>query len=256
MIDLHCHILPSMDDGARDLGTALNMARIAVSDGVAGIVCTPHILPGLYHNTGSRIFAAIAGLRDALSQSNIALDLFSGADAHMAPHFIDKIESGKILTLAHSRYVLVEPPHHIAPIRLEQFFFELLAANYVPILTHPERLMWLPDRFDTIKYLVRSGVWMQITAGSLLGKFGRRSNYWAERMLDEGIVHVIASDAHDDSWRPPDLSLARKAASRWVGQDETTNLVSTRPRGVIENVAASDLPPPPALSIPPLSIPA
>lgn len=245
MIDLHCHILPGIDDGARNLDTAHEMARIAWSEGVEAIACTPHILPGLYHNAGPQILVKIGELRDALLQSDIALDLLSGSDAHMTSHFIDKIRSGEILTLAHSRYVLVEPPHNVAPIRLEQFFLELLIAGYVPILTHPERLGWIVDRFDMIRRLARHGVWLQVTAGSLIGKFGRHARYWAERMLDEGIVHILASDAHDDRQRPPNLSIGREVAARRAGRQEAINLVSTRPRGVIKNAAPSDLPLPP-----------
>jgi protein-tyrosine phosphatase len=160
----------------------------------------------------------------------------------MTPGFVAKLYAGEILTLARSRYVLVELPRHVAPIRMEQFFAGVLHAGYVPILTHPERLMWIGDRYTAIERLACSGVWMQITASSLTGKFGRRARYWAERMLAEGLVHILASDAHDAQARPPDLSRGWEAAARWVGHRQATHLVSTRPRGVIENEAPSNLP--------------
>ena len=119
-----------------------------------------------------------------------------------------ELRSGQLLSLADTRYVLVEPPHHVAPPRLEDLFFNLLVAGYVPILTHPERLTWIKDpTIQTVQRLVRAGVWMQITAGSLAGAFGRNARYWAERMLDEGCVHILATDAHDVNRRPPNLSL-------------------------------------------------
>src|SRR5690606_29532618 len=110
---------------------------------------------------------------------------------------------GRLLTLADTRYVLVEPPHHVAPPRLEDLFFALSAAGYVPILTHPERLSWINTHYDAIKRLADAGVWMQLTAGSLTGAFGRNARYWAERMLDEGRAHILATDAHDTVRRPP-----------------------------------------------------
>jgi protein-tyrosine phosphatase len=152
------------------------------------------------------------------------------------------LQSGHLLSLADSRYVLVEPPHHVAPPRMEDLFFNLLIAGYVPILTHPERLTWIESYYATIEKLVHAGVWMQITAGSLAGAFGRRPRYWSERLLDEGYVHIVATDAHDLNRRPPNLSQGRDLASKRVGEAEAEHLVQTRPRGVLANELPSNLP--------------
>jgi protein-tyrosine phosphatase len=242
MIDLHCHMLPGMDDGAPNLETSLAMARMAVADGISVVVCTPHIRPGLYHNTGPKIAAAPNRFRAALKAAGIALGLAFGADAHMALHFTKKLKAREIPTLADSRYVLVEPPHHVAPIRLEQFFLEILSAGYVPILTHPERLHWIAEGYGMIERLNRRGIWMQITAGSLTGNFGREPRYWSERMLADGLVQILATDAHDTHYRAPGLSKGWEAAAKRVGEREATHLVLTRPRGVIENDPPSNLP--------------
>ena len=244
MIDLHCHILPGVDDGAPDLPVSLAMARIFVNQGVTAVACTPHILPGLYHNTGPAIRLAVQQLQVALDQEGIPLVLATGADVHMAPDFVAGLRSGHLLSIADSRYVLVEPPHHTAPPQLEDFFFNLIVAGYVPVLTHPERLSWVPSRYETIKKLVGAGVWMQITAGSFTGAFGRNALYWAERMLDDGCVHLIASDAHDAERRPPDLAAGREFATKRVGAEEAQCLVLTRPMGILKDEAPSSLPGP------------
>lgn len=244
MIDLHSHILPGIDDGAADISVSLAMAKTWVADGVSAVACTPHILPGLYQNTGPQIRIAVQQLQEALDQEGISLRLVTGSDAHMAPNFVAEVRSGQILTIADSRYVLVEPPHHIAPPQIEDFFFNLLVAGYVPILTHPERLSWVPSRYDTIQRLAKAGVWMQITAGSVTGAFGRNAQYWAERMLDEGCVHILATDAHDNSWRPPCLSKGWEAAAKRVGDAEAQHLVLTRPAGILNNEAPTKLPMP------------
>ncbi len=246
MIDLHCHILPGIDDGAANLGVSLGMAQASVADGVSLVVCTPHILPGLYHNAGPQIASAVQHLQDALGQEGIPLRLVAGADVHMVPDLIAGLRSGWIPSIAGSRYVLVEPPHHTAPPQLESFFFSLLVEGFVPILTHPERLNWLQYRYEVIRQLVRAGVWMQITSGSLTGAFGRNAQRWAYRMLDEGCVHILATDAHDTHRRPPDLSRGRDAAAARVGIEEAEHLVLTRPLGVIENEAPANLPRPAA----------
>lgn len=143
MIDLHCHILSGIDDGAADLSVSIEMARAFVMDGVAVVACTPHILPGLYANSGPQIRAATARLQQTLDEEGIPLRLITGADNHITPNFVAELRAGHLLSLADTRYVLVEPPHHIVPPRMEDLFFNLLVAGYVPILTYPERLSWI-----------------------------------------------------------------------------------------------------------------
>jgi protein-tyrosine phosphatase len=122
VIDLHCHILPGIDDGAPDLSVALAMAEASVADGVQLLACTPHILPGVYHNTGPQIRSAVQLLQQHLDAHGIPLRLTTGADVHIVPDFVAGLSSGHLLTLADSRYVLVEPPHH-APPRLKDLMF-------------------------------------------------------------------------------------------------------------------------------------
>ncbi|MEL6373403.1 MAG: CpsB/CapC family capsule biosynthesis tyrosine phosphatase [Pseudomonadota bacterium] len=242
MIDLHSHILPAIDDGAADLDMALVMARMAVADGVRVQACTPHILPGLYHNSGPDIRAHVAALQQALNENDIPLHLVTGADVHICPDFVAGLRDGRYLTLADTRYVLVEPPHNTAPARLEDLFASIQAAGYVPILTHPERLKWIRSHYPLMERLTATGVWMQITTGSLTGAFGREPLYWAERMLDEGAVHILASDAHNTDRRPPNMRAGYECASVRVGESEARHLVETRPMGILQNVAPQDLP--------------
>jgi protein-tyrosine phosphatase len=245
LIDLHCHILPGIDDGAPDLDTALEMARMAVADGITVTACTPHIYPGLYENDGDGIRAAIVSLQGHLDGAGIPLRLVEGADVHLAPDLVSGLKSGRVPSLNGSRYFLFEPPHHVAPPRIEDSAFALLAAGYVPVVTHPERLSWIDTHYDVFKRLARGGCWMQLTAGAVTGRFGRRVKCWSERMLDEGMVHLLATDAHNLGSRAPRLAEARDAAARRLGEEEATHLVSTRPQGILDNLPPSQLPAPP-----------
>lgn len=244
MYDLHSHILPGIDDGASELALSLNMARAYSDQGVEVVACTPHILPGLYHNTGPGITKAVAELQRHVDDAGIPLLLTTGADNHVVPDFVSGLASGHLLPVGGSRYVLVEPPHHVAPSRLDEFFFSILVAGYVPVLTHPERLTWIESKYNVMMELANRGVWMQITSGSLRGKFGSRPKYWAERMLDEGLVHILATDAHNMERRPPDLLKGREAAEKRVGAREATDLVVTRPAGILANMPPDALPAP------------
>jgi protein-tyrosine phosphatase len=244
VIDLHSHILPGIDDGAADLSLSLEMARIAASQDVVVQACTPHIFPGVYNNTGPQIRQAVADLQRELDDAGIELTLVCGADAHMVPNMVAGLRGGTILSIADTRYVLVEPPHHVAPPRVDAFFFDLLAAGYVPVLTHPERLRWIEAHYETFVRLARAGVWMQVTSGSLTGAFGARPKYWAERMLDEGLIHILASDAHGVRRRKPDLAEGRAAAEKWVGAEEAEQLTYLRPYAMLEDADPSTVRPP------------
>jgi protein-tyrosine phosphatase len=243
MIDLHSHILPGLDDGAASLAVSIDMARAYVAQGVECVACTPHILPGLYHNTGPQIRSDLRKLQQSLNSAEIPLRLVTGADNHMVQNFVARLRDGHLLTLADSRYVLIEPPHHLAPPQLENLCFDVLAACYVPILTHPERLTWIEGNYNKVQGLAARGVWMQVTSGSLLGRFGRRAQYWAERMLSEGLVQILATDAHDNSRRPPDLFQGRAAAERLIGAHNAEYLVATHPMIVLSNNSPKDCTP-------------
>jgi protein-tyrosine phosphatase len=250
LIDLHCHLLPGIDDGAKDLATSLAMARMAAADGISTIVCTPHILPGVYNNTGPIIREAVARLCEKISGAGIPIRILAGADVHIAPDLDVRLADGRALAINNSRYLLLEPPHHQLPRRLEDLIFGLQAAGYVPIVTHPERLSWIEGHYDLMKRLVDNSVLMQITAGSLTGRFGRRPRYWAERMLDDGLCHVLATDAHDTEKRPPRMSEARELVAQRLGEDEATNVVLKRACGILENLSPAQLPALPAARAP------
>ncbi len=242
MIDLHCHLLPGIDDGAPNLDTALSMARTAAADGIAVTACTPHIYPGLYENNGPAIRQAVAELQTRLTDAGIALQLTHGADTHLTPTLVEGLRDGRIPSLNDSRYFLLEPPHHVAPPRLTETVFSLLAAGYVPVITHPERLSWIEDHYETFLELARRGAWLQVTAGSLTGRFGAAARYWGERLLDEGWVHILATDSHGVDRRPPLLAEGQQAAVRWVGAEEAYHLVETRPQGILDNRTPEQLP--------------
>ena len=165
-----------------------------------------------------------------------------GADTHLAPDLVGQIKAGKVPTLNGSRYFLFEPPHHVAPPRIEDTVFSLLAAGFVPVITHPERLTWIEEHYPVFERMVTSGAWIQLTAGSVTGRFGPRPKYWAERIMDEGLCHILATDSHHIDRRPPFLAEARDAAAKRLGAQEAEHLVVTRPQGILDNISPNELP--------------
>jgi protein-tyrosine phosphatase len=246
MIDLHSHILPGIDDGSSSLAMSLDMARIAVKDGIRIMACTPHIYPGLYQNHKAGIIAARDALQGALDENGIALQLTIGADVHLVPGVLDGLRAGTIPSLHSTRYVLLEPSHHVAPPRFAESVFQLVTAGYVPVITHPERLTWIKDHFETMAQLTRQGAWLQVTAGALTGLFGPGPKYWAERFIGEGLTHVLATDAHSSTRRVPVLSEGLAVAEKLVGAEEARQMVHGRPSALMSNVPPSQVTPLPA----------
>ncbi len=238
MIDLHCHLLPGVDDGSPDIETSIAMARMAAADGIQVMACTPHFMPGVYDNESTDVRVRVANLQDHINQAGIDLSVVTGSDAHIRPDFLPCLRDGRILRVNDSRYVLFEPPHNIAPQRMEDLLFNIVVAGFVPVLTHPERLKWIETNFEIFERLVGVGVWMQITGGSLTGRFGKRPQYWAEKMLGSGMVHILATDAHNLTSRPPILSEARELAVKALGRDEADNLVLVRPVNILDDQPA------------------
>ena len=247
MYDVHCHILPGVDDGAKTPETAVDMARMAVADGITHLACTPHIYPGLFENDAASIASALQAFRKLLDEAGIALELGYGADIQVVPELMGKLRSGAFPTINGSRYFLFEPPHHVPLVNFSRFVADALSAGFVPVITHPERLSWLEDHYDEFMSVAREGAWLQITAGSLTGRFGKAPRYWAERMLDEGVVHLLATDAHNLRSRPPLLSEGEAAAVRFVGSGEARRLVHDRPAVIWRNGDPAQVRRPPGL---------
>ena len=196
MIDLHCHMLPGIDDGAQTLPVALEMARMAAADGITTTFCTPHIYPGLYENSGPDIQRRVKNLQLVLRDKGVALNLNFGADAHLVPELLAGVSTCRVPTLGGSLYLLLEPPHHVRPPGFTDSVFRIITAGYTPILTHPERLSWYGAHVADFVDLAKSGAWLQVTGGALIGRFGKAAQRHAEQLVGEGWCDVLASDGH------------------------------------------------------------
>ncbi len=241
MYDVHCHILPDIDDGARNLDMALAMARIAVDDGITHMACTPHIYPTLFENTPQGIESAVNAFRHQLEINSIPLELNYGADIQVVPELVSHLHSGTFPSICGSRYFLFEPPHHVPLVHFQRFIDDSLSAGFVPVITHPERLTWIDGHYQEFVQAAEAGAWIQITAGSVAGRFGKEPGYWSERMLDDGIVHVLATDAHNTRSRAPLLAEARAVAAKIVGESESWRLVLDRPRMIWQDADPGDV---------------
>lgn len=212
MIDLHTHIVPGIDDGPRRLEQSLAMARAAAGGGTRVMVATPHVSWD-YENRAEGIKAAVLELNGALVREGIALEVRTGAevDASYSSELGDS--ELRALRIGGGDALLVECPLTVAAAPLDATVLRLHRRGYRTVLAHPERSPTMRAQPGRLEAMIRAGAITSITAGSLLGQFGREVRRFSFWMLEEGLVHNVASDAHDTVRRPPSLRDALMAAA-------------------------------------------
>jgi len=217
MIDIHTHILPGIDDGVKTEDDAVEFARMAAEDGVRTIVATPHCRDGFYVNERADVLAMTATLRERLARESVEVELVAGAEVHICPELVERILDGRAPTLGNNgKTLLLELSLTQYPVELENLIFQLKLAGVVPILAHPERIRFFEDDIGRYEALVRLGAYGQITTGSLLGEFGRKTQEFSRELVRKGLIHVVATDAHNVRGRPPIMSEAVEALTSLV----------------------------------------
>lgn len=237
MIDLHCHILPGVDDGSSSEEESCRMARLAVESGVTAVCATPHCnVPGCFDNYRTEAleerFLCLARL---LGERDIPLRLYAGMEVYVTPETPRHLLEGKLLTLGGSRYLLVEfgfeAPFSFAQRMLE----EISAAGAVPVVAHPERYRFAQEDRGCLLRWIEAGWALQINKGSLFGRFGRRAARTAHWCLGEGCMHLIGSDAHSPYRRTPWLEDARSYVAEYTAPEIADFLLEENPRHMLEN---------------------
>ena len=232
MIDLHCHLLPGIDDGPQTLAEALEMARIAVANGIEEAHVTPHLHPGRWDNDLPKIAAAVESYRAALATAGIPLEIGFAAEVRLDYEILPLIDAGRVPflgTLEGYQVLLLEFPHSHVPVGADKFVAWLLARNIRPLIAHPERNKDLMREPDKLEPFVREGCLVQVTADAVAGGFGELCAQRAREFLERGWVSVLASDAHDTAERPPRMAPGRDAAAKIVGEAEALRLVYGTP---------------------------
>ena len=236
MVDIHSHVLPEMDDGAKNLDEAIEMCTMAASDGIDTMVATPHMGNGAHENNRDAVVRAIEELNAALkAQGEIPIRLLPGADNHISERLDRLLETGEAMTVNdNGRYILVEFPKHIMPPRYLDWLFETKLKGITPIFTHPERHTVIQNSTDVLREWVQRGGLVQITAMSITGEFGPNTRRCAEDLLRHHLVHAVASDAHSKTHRRPILSKALKATKDLVDPDYAEKLFNEFPLAIVD----------------------
>ena len=234
-IDIHCHIMPGVDDGSPDMATSLEMLRIAEKNGITHMILTPHHKP-MHHNVSPEHNVAYRKrLREAARDAGIEVKLFSGNEIYYSDETMEELIDGKICSLAGSDYVLVEF-HPTNPYKaIQNAVSRVQAAGFIPIIAHVERYSDIVSHPARVRDLIEMGSFIQVNASSVMGRYGFGISHFTRKLLKEELVHFVASDAHDTGRRAPNLLECRNFVEKKYGEDYAGKIFLLNPANVIRN---------------------
>ncbi len=237
MIDIHAHILPSIDDGPETIEESIELCKIAANDGIKKIVATPHSKDGVYEAKSDKILETVDVLNLKLKENQIDIEILPGSETHIHEGLVESVESGMVLTINNSgKFILFELPFVFMPPGTEKFVFNLKADGIVPIIAHAERISAFQKNPELVGQLVKVGALVQVNALALTGRAGPIEKECVELLLKNRWVHFIASDVHSLAGRPPILSKAVGNAAGIVGEEEAMTLVCHNPEQIINGL--------------------
>ncbi len=232
LIDIHCHILPCVDDGASSIQTTKNMLKMAHDEGISEIIATPHFRRGVYENDDNlkRISELVCELSQTIAPG---MKIYLGNEIYFTEDFDKYLENSEINTLNQSRYVLVEFPTYDTQRHIKDSLFRIILEGYKPILAHIERYECYADNLSYAEDLIKMGTYIQVNAASIIGSNSQVEKKIAKELLKKHLVHFVATDAHNDANRPPKLQQAYEFILKKFGIDYATEIFSANQRRVI-----------------------
>lgn len=232
MIDIHCHMLPAIDDGPQTLDDALALAWACAEDGIRHVVLTPHVFPGRYDNDRASVLAEFGRFRAELAQAGVPITVSVAGEVRLMPEMIEMLAAGDLPFLGHSEgkhNLLLELPDGQIPLGTDTLVRRLLRQGVRPVIVHPERNRAVMSQPERMRPFVEAGCLLQLTAGSLTGHFGARAQAVAAALLEAGLVAVVASDSHNLKQRRPQMRAAREWLVRTHGVGVAFELLAATP---------------------------
>lgn len=236
MIDIHSHILYGVDDGSKNIEMSLKMARIAYESGVDTIIATPHCMPGMYNNTaGEKLENRFQALKEALQDYGIPVHLRKGMEILVTERSVKLLEEKKLWSLNGSHYLLVEFSFDEDPRYCNEELSEIQKKGYIPVIAHPSRYYFVQSDPQIVYEWYKKGYGIQVNKGSLLGSFGRKEYDCANRLLRHGVVSCVASDAHRQDSRTPDMAEVRDFLYNRYGGEYAYMLLEENPKRILKD---------------------
>ncbi len=231
--DIHCHLFPCVDDGARSREMSMEMFRIAWENGIRRMILTPHNKPERRNISKMSLEKGLAELRQALGDLGMDMELYAGSEIYYRSDVAELLEQGDIPTMAGSSYVLVEFSPMDGFDHIRNGIYRLQAAGYQPVLAHAERYRCVSSSMEKAGELYGMGCYIQVNADSIMGANGWQVRHFARMLLKKRMAHFVATDAHDDMRRAPCLVNCVKYIGRHFGEDYMAQLFQVNPSRII-----------------------
>lgn len=235
MIDIHCHILPGVDDGAECMHDAISMAMIAKEQGIKKIIATPHYHPEFRYLKGEELKKVYEDFKNELNENKIDLEIYLGNEIYFTYNLIENISDLDFYSLNDSKYVLVEFPPTNFPINLCNVVYELKQKGFTPVLAHVERYIKIHEDPEIIYDCIKTGAIIQINSSSLMGKNGKELQKLCNLLISRNMVHLVSSDAHSSGRRRPLLKDAYEYIEKKYSKAKADNLFIKNPQCIIDN---------------------
>lgn len=234
-IDIHCHLLPRIDDGPRMLSHSLKMLEIASKEGITDVIATPHFHYRRGNATPNEVHLAAERLRESATRRGIPVRIHLGNELYYTQELLQAVKNGDALTMAGSNYVLLEFSSESEQRQIQNAVYEFQNEGYYPILAHPERYLAFLKDPEFVNDVTEMGAYLQCNAGSFMGNAGWRTKWWSRKLLKSGKIHFVASDAHDLEKRRPEFRKWETWTEKVLGENELRNYLSIHPDMILKN---------------------
>lgn len=235
MIDIHSHILPNIDDGARNIKETIQLMKEAEKVGFKAIISTSHYKEGYYETATPERELWMNLIYQKLKEEDINLQLYLGNEIHLSENIISLLEEGKASTINDTSYVLFEMSLNEEPLNLYNIVYEMLQCKLTPILAHPERYTFAQEDPELIYDLIKQGVLMQCNYASIIGYYGKKAQLLIEKMLENKMVHFLGSDVHRTNTIYPKIPEILTQLTKLIGEEEIEKLTTTNPKLALQN---------------------
>lgn len=236
MIDIHHHIIPQIDDGAQDDEMTLKMLKMAVEEGITKIIATPHYILGCnQYKEYEDIVNRVQYVNEIAKNNNLNIEIYPGNEVFIDSGIDEWVINKKVVTLNHSKYLLVESSLSGVPDFIDQVLYQLQLKGIIMILAHPERYKNIQKSPNKLIPHIEKGMLVQVNVGSILGIFGEEVQKTVENLIKHNMVHFVATDAHSDGRRSPKCKEAFTKVIEWVGEEKAAKLFIENPKAILEN---------------------
>lgn len=235
MIDIHSHLIPNVDDGAKTPQETIELIKEAEKVGITDIILTPHYIINAYEQNANTLILLKDKLQQIIDKDNINVKLHIGMEVYIINNLIDLLKQNVLLTLANSKYLLIELPMNTHVQYLDIIIFKLIENNIIPIIAHPERYKFIQENPDKVEELIESGCLMQSNIGSILCIYGNHAKQTVKYLLKNDLVHFLATDTHRKNTIYPLLEKATKKIEKIIGKEKTEELIKINPQKILNN---------------------